>query len=1212
MLFCNFHWDKFQSHDPDLVSEKDASLHRQLDIDKYKPIKELLCPVELDKKELLELHGKDSHTTWFGVYGADFREAPCKGLNESEDAPPKKTLEWVQTQRISQLLSFENHWNDEQFPRLVSFVGATGSGKSFLIKSLMTLAESEKEDNCKVLDAQMPIPAASNSAGTATSFNVHMYADESTLSARYPLVYADSEGLEGGNNPTASRLITAELNAEQETNSKTKTSKRRASVPGFGHCAPISEDFFGAEKTIIKVDDPAVTREIYVDQIYPRILYSLSDVICFVTNTPNNPEIVFRKLIFWADEAVAAAVNQTVIPYAIVVLNCPTQHSPELLDPVVATKKLFYGKEQMSMTKLLKGIAAKWIKKTQKPVDTVFELLKCYFRDIIVVYIPHGRDTSIGIDVFKAQLVKLRDCIQDTSKESHINKHHNFSLLSARQFEYVSDAALRHFSSASDLPANKRKPFDILKTVASKEVMPHGFVEHLTNLMSNLDSVIKARAANGTNISLTSIKEIGTDSTEDKMLELDKTVVHVLWSAVLTHPEYTNASTERILDMCAQGYEKYYTSIHPCKSKGCVNLEWGHAKGHQSHTGDVFGPGESFVAAFQKKNQAYFVGCIREKLQKLSIDQEEILTDRHAKNILEQREYLKDAKSKRTCFMCLMAIPDCSLPCGHTLCETCIRRYGEHDEHDSHTVSFMRCPLGCDNELRPNQNSDTNAKFWWSIHLKPPTAGVRILALDGGGVRGVIASTIVSKLEDELGLGLPIHRYFDLIVGTSAGGILALALGHEGLNAADAHEKFAKFSKKVFKDGIFRRATSLIGINARYPPGPIEKCLQDLFGDAPLFCSRGPKVCVETDPADEKTIRINSSLKVAVTSTTPSGRLCVMSNYIRKGLQSYSEFYREEEDHKEIEVWRAARCTSAAPSYFPICTAPNGMPYQDGALMANCPARVASGERSLIWPELDGFDELISIGTGFTEATNQPTGRKNIVSLVHKAIARNLNSQAQWDDALQDFNKYPKKAIRLSMRLPKKVKLNDASKIDELNYRTDSDYSAVKGRQRLDNTANFITSSLFYFELTSTTSKGGHMHSRIQSWFSIKGTIRCRLHYLERKARKRLAEKLAKKKGKFAIGGAHSLTIKPPEISDHDELVYELEFSVSNLDTEIGINLNLEGSDFPISGMPRKIKELKSIGLKSPRTEHLKRVEVSSVRGFCMGKHSIANLKTTS
>lgn len=222
--------------------------------------------------------------------------------------------------------------------------------------------------------------------------------------------------------------------------------------------------------------------------------------------------------------------------------------------------------------------------------------------------------------------------------------------------------------------------------------------------------------------------------------------------------------------MCARAYEKYYTSIHPCSQKGCVNLERGHAKGHQSSSGDVFGPGETFVAAFQKKNQARFVESIRAELQKFTIDQEENWPDRHAKNVLGQKEYLKDAKSKKTCFMCLMAIPDCSLPCGHTLCETCIRRYGENDEHDSHTFSFMRCPLGCSNEACQNDiDPDTNTQFWWSIHLKPPTAGVRILALDGGGVRGVITSAILSRLEDELGLGLPIHRYFDLIVGTSAG-----------------------------------------------------------------------------------------------------------------------------------------------------------------------------------------------------------------------------------------------------------------------------------------------------------------------------------------------------------------------------------------------------------------------------------------------------------
>lgn len=267
----------------------------------------------------------------------------------------------------------------------------------------------------------------------------------------------------------------------------------------------------------------------------------------------------------------------------------------------------------------------------------------------------------------------------------------------------------------------------------------------------------------------------------------------------------------------------------------------------------------------------------------------------------------------------------------------------------------------------------------------------------------------------------------------------------------------------------------------------------------------------------------------------------------------------------------SARCTSAAPSYFPICTAPNGMTYQDGALKANCPVRVACGERSLIWPELDGFDELISIGSGFTESVDHQTGTQSqhILWRFQKAIARNLNAQAQWDEALHELGINTRKAHRLSIKLPEKVKLNDAAKIDELNSRTNTDYGTGSDQQKLADTAKCITASLFYFELTSN--KSFNNYNGTQN-FCITGTIRCRLHYLEKEARKRLAEKLAKRRAKFTVDGGVNVSIKPVEISAHDELVYELEFRVPHLETEISINLGLEEKTFPISGMPRKVK----------------------------------------
>ena len=55
------------------------------------------------------------------------------------------------------------------------------------------------------------------------------------------------------------------------------------------------------------------------------------------------------------------------------------------------------------------------------------------------------------------------------------------------------------------------------------------------------------------------------------------------------------------------------------------------------------------------------------------------------------------------------------------------------------------------------------------VRLKPRCAGIRILTLDGGGIRGIIELAILKHLGRILGLGIPIREYFDLIIGTSTG-----------------------------------------------------------------------------------------------------------------------------------------------------------------------------------------------------------------------------------------------------------------------------------------------------------------------------------------------------------------------------------------------------------------------------------------------------------
>jgi hypothetical protein len=206
----------------------------------------------------------------------------------------------------------------------------------------------------------------------------------------------------------------------------------------------------------------------------------------------------------------------------------------------------------------------------------------------------------------------------------------------------------------------------------------------------------------------------------------------------------------------------------------CVNTREGHARGHQTENGEVFATGP-YETALTSESKDLFLAAIEENFQTLmeelrftSLQKQEPYWShsitKHRETLALERAFWLENFSNKTCFQCLFNQPDFALPCGHSICETCTRGFGSADKSERHVFKFCKCDL-CAGE--PCLKTTTN---WpWEIKLKPPTAGVRILTIDGGGVRGVIAVTILELIEKEIGLGLPLHEFFDLMVGTSIG-----------------------------------------------------------------------------------------------------------------------------------------------------------------------------------------------------------------------------------------------------------------------------------------------------------------------------------------------------------------------------------------------------------------------------------------------------------
>jgi hypothetical protein len=236
------------------------------------------------------------------------------------------------------------------------------------------------------------------------------------------------------------------------------------------------------------------------------------------------------------------------------------------------------------------------------------------------------------------------------------------------------------------------------------------------------------------------------------------------------HPNVTFDTHYRA--KCEAAYKRYYEQGR-CAYQGpygqCKNTKDAHERFHQRQDGAIIGEGE-FESPFKETHLSRFLEQVkihhRTKAAKLydyhgqRDEYTRAVISEHRATLKSERSLWSTMFSNITCFFCLSNPPQQTLACGHSLCESCLRRFGTSNRKQG-TITLSACDL-C-------QRTSEHEVELWTFRLKPDAAGVRILSLDGGGVRGIISVTILQLLEEEIGLDIPIHQFFDLIVGTSTG-----------------------------------------------------------------------------------------------------------------------------------------------------------------------------------------------------------------------------------------------------------------------------------------------------------------------------------------------------------------------------------------------------------------------------------------------------------
>ncbi|KPB06368.1 CBASS cGAMP-activated phospholipase [Bacillus sp. CHD6a] len=204
----------------------------------------------------------------------------------------------------------------------------------------------------------------------------------------------------------------------------------------------------------------------------------------------------------------------------------------------------------------------------------------------------------------------------------------------------------------------------------------------------------------------------------------------------------------------------------------------------------------------------------------------------------------------------------------------------------------------------------------------------KVLTIDGGGIKGVFPSSFLASIEDEIEGN--IGDYFDLIVGTSTGGIIALGLAC-GMGAKEILTFYESEGPSIFKGNSLLKTLRQIGW-AKYSQKPLETALINCFG----------------------------SKKIGECKT----RVMIPSLNLETGevyLYKTAHHDRFKRDFKRSIV-EAALATSAAPTFFPTKRTESGTPLVDGGMWANNPVGIAVVEAIGVLNWKPGTFQVLSIG----------------------------------------------------------------------------------------------------------------------------------------------------------------------------------------------------------------------------------------------------------
>jgi uncharacterized protein len=213
---------------------------------------------------------------------------------------------------------------------------------------------------------------------------------------------------------------------------------------------------------------------------------------------------------------------------------------------------------------------------------------------------------------------------------------------------------------------------------------------------------------------------------------------------------------------------------------------------------------------------------------------------------------------------------------------------------------------------------------------------IKVLAIDGGGIRGIVPAVILSEIQERLGPEL--YESFDLISGTSTGGIIALGIATPCNNGrpyspGQLVNLYIENGPAIFKKNWLTPARELL--LPKYSPSALQQALVKFFGDTQFDTALTPLLISSYD------------LEGQVPFFFKSHKIAARPKY-------------------NWPVVSIARATSAAPTFFPpfhLVRGDEDYALVDGGVYVNNPAMAAYAEARALYGSASEF-MIVSVGTG--------------------------------------------------------------------------------------------------------------------------------------------------------------------------------------------------------------------------------------------------------